>query len=99
MRMVFPVLLGAVALASSVGAADRREDQTMVFEARKAGRILPIDALVKRVSAQLPGWTYTGFDFEADDTGRAIYKLIFLRDGRVTWIYVDGRTGETLGRR
>ena len=47
----------------------------------------------------MPGWTYTGFDFEADDTGRAIYKLIFLRDGKVTWIYVDGRTGDTLGRR
>ena len=71
----------------------------MAFEGRKAGRILPVDTLVKRVSGQLPGWTYTGFDFEADDTGRAIYKLIFLRDGRVTWIYVDGRTGETLGRR
>lgn len=99
-----PLLLGLLALApvcaSAADAGDgRRADQAAVFEARKAGRILPVDMLVRRMSSQLPGWTYSGFDFEADSSGRAIYKLIFLRDGNVTWIYVDGRTGETLGRR
>ncbi len=104
MKMSFPLILGLLALApvcaSATEAGDgRRADQAAVFEARKAGRILPVDLIVKKVSGQLPGWDYSGFDFEADSSGRAIYKLIFLRDGNVTWIYVDGRTGETLGRR
>ena len=98
--MVLPVLIGMLALAPVAEAGDReRSDQSAAFEARRAGRIQPLDQIVKRVSAQLPGWTYTGFDFEADAGGTAIYKLIFLRDGNVTWIYVDGRTGATLGRK
>ena len=104
MKMRTSLFLGLLALVPAVASAmetgdGRRSDQAAAFEARKAGRTLPIDQLVRRVSGQLPGWTYSGFDFEADSSGRAIYKLIFLRDGNVTWIYVDGRTGETLGRR
>ena len=104
MNMAFPILSGLLALvplaAGGVEAGDqRRADQAAAFEGRRAGRILPVDTLVKRVAAQLPDWAYSGFDFEADSSGRAVYKLIFLRDGNVTWIYVDGRTGETLGRR
>ena len=99
--MMLTTALGLLALApaaAEMGDA-RRADQALAFEARRAGRIQPLDQIVQRVSRQLPGWTYTGFDFEADDTDRAIYKLIFLRDGNVTWMDVDGRTGETLGRR
>ncbi len=104
MKMVLPLVLGMLALAPAAAAAadagdSRRADQAAVFEARRAGRILPVDLLVRKVAAQLPGWTYTGFDFDADSDGVAIYKLIFMRDGNVTWIYVDGRTGNTLGRK
>ena len=69
------------------------------MEARQAGRLQPLDQIVSRVSAQLPDWEYTGFDFDADSSGTAIYKLVFVRDGKVTWVYVDGRTGRTIGRR
>ena len=86
--------------ASGADAGDRqRGDQAAAFQARRAGKLQPLDQIVKRVSGQLPGWDYTGFDFDADSSGRAVYKLVYVRDGNVTWIYVDGRTGDTIGRR
>lgn len=89
----------AVPTAAVEPGGQRRGDQTTAFEARKAGRILPLDQLVRRVAAQLPGWEYSGFEFDADSSGRAVYKLVFMRNGNVTWIYVDGRTGNTLARK
>lgn len=102
MKMLVPAaFLALVAITAAVAEPGdrRRGDQATVFEQRQAGRILPLDQIVRRVSAQLPGWEYSGFSFDADSTGTAIYKLVFVRDGNVTWIYVDGRTGNTLGRK
>ena len=101
MKMVVTLVFGMLALAPAAadGGDSRRSDQAAAFEARRAGRIQPLNDIIRKVSGQLPGWTYTGFDFDADSGGSAIYKLIFMRDGDVTWIYVDGRTGNTLGRK
>lgn len=112
MKMIVPAMLlallpvpvsGAAAAvepaAGEPGGGMQRGDQAAAFQARKEGRILPLDQILRRVSAQLPGWTYSGFDFEADSGGRAVYKLVYMRNGNVTWIYVDGRTGNTLGRK
>ena len=102
MKMFVPaafLALLAVPAAVAEPGGQRRGEQATAFEARKAGRILPLDQIVRKVSAQLPGWEYSGFVFDADSTGSAVYKLVFVRDGNVTWIYVDGRTGNTLGRK
>lgn len=102
MMMLAPAaLLALLAMPAAVAepGGQRRGEQSTVFEARKAGRILPLDQIVRRVSSQLPGWEYSGFSFDADSGGNAVYKLVFMRDGDVTWIYVDGRTGNTLGRK
>lgn len=102
MKMLVPAaFLALVAITAAVAEPGdrRRGEQVTVFEQRQAGRIMPLDQIVRKVSAQLPGWEYSGFSFDADSTGTAIYKLVFVRDGNVTWIYVDGRTGNTLGRK
>lgn len=103
MKMLVPIVLLALlavpAISGAPGGDQRRADQAAAFEARKAGRLMPLDQIVRKVSAQLPGWEYSGFDFVADSSGSAVYKLIFMRNGNVTWIYVDGRTGNTLGRK
>lgn len=101
MNMLVPVaLLALLAMPAAVAEpGGRRGEQMTVFEARKAGRLLPYDQIIKRISGQLPGWRYNGLVLEADPEGNTIYKLVFERDGDVTWIYVDGRTGNTLGRK
>lgn len=103
MKMLPPVaaLLALLVIPAATAEPGQRrgDDRNTVFEARQAGRLLPLDQIVRRVSAQLPGWEYSGFSFDADSSGSAIYKLVFVRDGNVTWIYVDGRTGNTLGRK
>ena len=39
------------------------------------------------------GGTPIGSDY---DPGSAVYRFKFIRDGRVTWIDVDGQSGEVL---
>ena len=103
MKMFVPAailaLLAVPASGVEPGGGQGRGDQAAAYEARKAGRTLSLDQIVRKVSAQLPGWEYSGFDFVADSSGSVVYKLVFVRDGNVTWIYVDGRTGNTLSRK
>ena len=86
-----------LALAVPAVADDRRGDQAAAFEARRAGRILPLKEIERRVVPTMPGWRYIGFDF-TDDGRSSIYTLKFLRDGTVVWVEVDGRTGDVIGR-
>ena len=101
MKMLVPAAGLALLTVSAVAdpGGQRRGDQATASEGRKARRLQPLDQIIRRVSAQLPGWDYSGFEFDADSSGRAVSKLVSVRDGNVTWIYVDGRTGNTLGRR
>jgi hypothetical protein len=75
----------------------RRSDQQEAFDARRAGRILPLPEIEKRIvpGEAKRGGRYIGFDFESPS---GVYTLKFLRDGTVIWIEVDGRTGQVLGR-
>ena len=92
-----PILM--LALAAPAAVADtqdlRRADQAAAFAARKAGRILPLREVERRVVPTMQGWRYIGFDFDA---GSGIYTLKFLRDGNVVWVEADGRTGDIVGR-
>jgi len=96
--MLVSLLLGALVAGPVAGepAPDqRRGDQNRVFEARREGRILPLDEIQRRVIPQMHGWQYLGFDF---DSGTGIYTLKFLRNGTVMWVDVDGRSGAIVGR-
>ncbi len=95
--MLASLLIALIAPATTAGAADDRRDQAAAFEARRAGRILPLKEIERRVVPTMPGWRYIGFDF-TDDGRASIYTLKFLRDGTVVWVEVDGRTGDIIGR-
>ena len=75
--------------------AQHRTDQWRVFEQRREGRILPLRDIENRVVPTMRGADYLGFDF---DGSSGVYTLKFLRDGRVIWVEVDGRSGQILGR-
>ncbi|SEN37007.1 hypothetical protein SAMN05192583_2631 [Sphingomonas gellani] len=95
MRMTAPLLLLFAFAAPAPVAAQRHSEQAEAFEARRDGRILSIRTIEARVIPAMKGAQYLGFDF---DMGSAAYTLKFLRDGQVIWIYVDGRSGNIVGR-
>ena len=88
--------LAFLLLAAPLPAPDQhRGDQWRVFEQRREGRILPLREIEGRVVPSMRGADYLGFDFDGES---AVYTLKFLRDGRVIWVEVDGRSGQILGR-
>jgi uncharacterized membrane protein YkoI len=88
-------MLALLLAAVPVPAADQHRDQSAAYAARSAGRILPLREIERRVVPTMEGAQYIGFDF---DSGPAVYTLKFLRDGRVIWVEVDGRSGAVIGR-
>lgn len=73
----------------------QRGDQWRAFEQRREGRILPLREIEGRVVPGMRGAEYIGFDFDGSE---GVYTLKFLREGRVIWVEVDGRSGQVLGR-
>jgi len=91
MKILVPLLL----LVTPTLADAQRGEQMSALDARRAGRLLPLREIERRVIPTMPGAQYLGFDF---DGGSALYTLKFLRDGTVIWVDVDGRTGQIVGR-
>lgn len=102
---VSPLLIAAFALAA-IGAAPtsaaangaQEQSRTDQGEARKemrAGTQLSLREIEKRVLPQMKGAEYLGPAYDA--TARA-YRLKFIREGRVTYVDVDARTGRIINR-
>lgn len=92
-KFAFFLLVGLAAPVSVV--AQHHSDQRSAFEARRMGRGMPVREIERRVVPTMAGAQYIGFDY---DPGTAVYTLKFLRNGKVIWVDVDGRTGVVLGR-
>lgn len=97
MRMRAFLFLAAAGVLLSGGTADaqRRGEPQKVFDAAKAGRLLPLPEIERRVLPKMPGAQYLGVDIDVDS---GIYTLKFLRNGLVIWVDVDGRSGQIVGR-
>ena len=94
------LLLAAVALCAGTVPAAAAQDQPLSDqgEARreaKAGTQLSLREIERRILPQMQGSEYLGPAY--DSTVRA-YRLKFIRDGRVTYVDVDARTGRVIGR-
>jgi uncharacterized membrane protein YkoI len=94
MKMIALMLLADV-LAPASAAPQRHDDQRSAFEQRREGRLLPLREIERRVVPMVKGGQYIGMEF---DGTAGIYTLKFLRDGRVIWVEVDGRSGQVIGR-
>lgn len=93
-------LLAAAALCGIAvpAAAVQEQSQSDQGEARreaKAGTQLSLREIERRILPQMQGSEYLGPAY--DSTARA-YRLKFIRDGRVTYVDVDARTGRVIGR-
>jgi uncharacterized membrane protein YkoI len=72
-----------------------RSDQGEARREMRAGNLLSLREIERRILPQMDGSEYLGPSY--DSTARA-YRLKFIRDGRVTYIDVDARSGRIIGR-
>ncbi|MFA5969498.1 MAG: hypothetical protein WC816_09695 [Sphingomonas sp.] len=95
MKAVLLLALGGVLFSVGTADAQRRGEPQRVFDAARAGRLLPLPEIERRVLPTMSGSQYLGVDLDIDS---GIYTLKFLRNGLVIWVQVDGRSGQILGR-
>lgn len=89
--------LAFAAFAAPPAAAQEqlRGDQGEARREAQAGTQLPLREIERRILPQMRGSEYLGPAY--DSTARA-YRLKFIRDGRVTYVDVDARSGRIIGR-
>jgi hypothetical protein len=95
-KFTFLPLLALVLTAiapQAVFAADRRGEQNEARAQMMAGKVKSIRSIENRVLPTMSGSEYIGFEF---DPGAQVYRLKFIRDGRVIFVDADGRTGAIL---
>ena len=86
----------AQAASSDIRAQEQsRSDQGDARREMRAGNQLSLREIERRILPQMRGSEYLGPSY--DSTARA-YRLKFIRDGRVTYVDVDARTGRVIGR-
>ncbi len=97
----FAALIASFALLSTgyvspgIAGAQSRSDQGEARKEMRAGNVLSLREIERRVLPQMRGSEYLGPSYDA--TARA-YRLKFIKDGRVTYIDVDARTGRIINR-
>lgn len=72
-----------------------RGDQSEARREAQAGNIMRSGEIEARILPMMRDAEYLGFAY--DSTMRA-YRLKFIKDGRVTYVDVDARTGKIIGR-
>lgn len=85
-------LAGAPAFAQQ---DQQRGDQDEARREAQAGTIMRSGEIEAKILPMMRDAEYLGFAY--DSTARA-YRLKFIRDGRVTYVDVDARTGRIIGR-
>lgn len=76
-------------------AAQSKSDQGEARKEMRAGNVLSLREIERRVLPTMKGAEYLG---PAYDSTAMAYRLKFIRDGRVMFVDVDARTGRILRR-
>jgi uncharacterized membrane protein YkoI len=100
MRTIVSTFLGAVLLATGLSAAPalaqqhQRDDQDKVRREMQQGNVRSLRQIEQSVLPRMKGAQYLGPEY---DSAAMAYRLKFIKDGRVTFVDVDARTGRILG--
>lgn len=78
----------------TVDAMGRRDEQDAARRAMLDGHVMPFSIIKRRVEAEMGDATYLGSEF---NPGSNSYRLKYVKDGKVVWVDVDGRTGDIRG--
>jgi len=99
MKRILSSTLAAALLATGFvaapAAAQSRSDQGEARKEMKAGNVLSLREIERRVLPSMSGAEYLG---PAYDSTAMAYRLKFIRDGKVMFVDVDARTGRILRR-
>jgi hypothetical protein len=87
---------GFAATIVPADAVQRRDEQIDARAQMMAGKVKSLRSIENRVLPTMSGSQYLGPEF---DPVAAVYRLKFIRDGRVVFVDVDGRTGNILSRK
>ena len=94
MKKIVASLAALALLAPVAPALAQRNDQGEARKEMRAGNVLSLRQIEGRVLPQMRGSEYLG---PAYDSVAMAYRLKFIKDGRVTYVDVDARTGRVLG--
>ena len=94
MKKLVASLIAATLVLPAAPALAQRNDQDAARKEMRAGNQLSLREIESRVLPQMRGSEYLG---PAYDSTAMAYRLKFIRDGRVTYVDVDARTGRVLG--
>ncbi len=96
MRTVFASVTGLAVLAgialTTPVLAQREQDKA--YQLAREGQIMQLGDIIAQVSPRVGG-KYIGSEFDASTT---MYRLRFMRDGAVTNVDVDARTGRIVSK-
>lgn len=90
-----PAPLAALSAKQAQAQALSRQDQGEARREMRAGNQLSLREIERRILPRMRGSEYLGPSY--DSRARA-YRLKFIRDGHVTYIDVDARTGRIIKR-
>lgn len=95
--LLLAATLMTTGFAASPALAQSRNDQGEARREMRAGNVLPLREIERRVVSPLKaqGHEYLG---PAYDSTAMAYRLKFIKDGRVSFVDVDARTGRILQR-
>lgn len=86
---------GLAVAAVPADAAQRRDEQNDARAQMMAGKVKSLRSIENRILPKMAGSQYLGPEF---DPAAQVYRLKFIREGRVIFVDVDGRTGAILRR-
>ncbi len=97
--MRFAIAFLAASLATIVPTVShaqqqRPDEQNEVRRDLRSGAVRSLRDIERRVLPTKPGTQYLGPEY---DPSAMVYRLKFIRDGRVMFVDVDARTGQVLG--
>ena len=89
------MIVGALCLVpqTTTALAAPRDEQGQIRRETRAGTVMSLRDIEQRVLPSMAGNQYLGPEY---DPAMMAYRLKFIRDGRVTFVDVDARSGEVI---
>ncbi len=93
--ILLPLATLAFANAPALAQEQTRGEQGEARKDAQAGNIMRSGEIEARILPTMRDAEYLGFAY---DSSAKAYRLKFIREGRVTYVDVDARTGRIIGR-